>query len=235
MPFLDQFDAILLDMGDTFMFGLDRFGPEEDFFGTYRGLGGNRLKEVEVDEMIHGAVERLWRDYDDPEKEGDFPSSLKALREALDGKELPEAEWALLDRVFFLHEHGHIPLDHAEAVRSLAQTHTLGLLSNIWADSARYRELLSEAGLEGLFESIIYSSDHGMIKPCAQLFEMALESIDAPRERVVMVGDNLKRDVGAAKRAEIAAVWISSGVREGALEEFEPDLTIADLRELPLS
>ncbi len=232
MPFLDQFDVILLDMGDTFMFGLDRYGAEEDFHATYRALGGSLLDEAEVDRIIRGAVERLWRDYANPEKEGDFPVSMEALRDAAEGKELPEAEWRLLDRVFFQHERGHIPEEHAEAVLSLARTHTLVLLSNIWADSTMYRELLREAGLEKTFHSVVYSSDHRMVKPCPRLFEIALLSIDAPRERVVMVGDNLRRDVGGAKRAGIASVWISSGIQEGEPGEVAPELTISDLREL---
>lgn len=235
MRFIDQFDAMLLDMGDTFMFGLDRYGPEEDFHATYRDSGGGLLNKSEVEGIVRGAVERLWRDYDDPAKEGDFPSSIEALRDAVQGLELPDAEWALLDRVFFRHEHGHIPDDYAETIRSLARTHKLVLLSNIWADSAMYRELLRGAGLEKAFHSIIYSSDHGMVKPYPKLFEIALRSVDAPRERVVMVGDNLKRDVGGARRAGVASIWISSGVQEGTPGEFEPDLTIADLRELAMA
>ncbi len=232
MPFLDQFDAILLDMGDTFMFGLDRYGPEEDFFATYRELGGSLLNEKEVESIVRGAVERLWRDYEDSEKEGDFPSSLEALHDAAPVTNVPESEWKLLDRVFFHHERGHIPATHAETVRALARTHTLVLLSNIWADSAMYREVLREAGLEKAFHSIIFSSDHRMVKPCPRLFEIALRLIDAPRERVVMVGDNLKRDVGGARGAGIASIWISSGIHEGELGDFKPDLRISDLREL---
>ena len=40
MRVLDRFKVILLDMNGTFMFGQDRFGPEEDFAATYRRLGG---------------------------------------------------------------------------------------------------------------------------------------------------------------------------------------------------
>ena len=30
MAFIDAFDVILLDLNGTFMFGHDRFGPEQD-------------------------------------------------------------------------------------------------------------------------------------------------------------------------------------------------------------
>ena len=41
--FIDQFSVLLLDMNGTFMFGEDRFGEGEDFYRTYRALGGRRL------------------------------------------------------------------------------------------------------------------------------------------------------------------------------------------------
>ena len=37
---LDRFSTILLDMNDTFMFGADRFGEEQDYSIIYRQLGG---------------------------------------------------------------------------------------------------------------------------------------------------------------------------------------------------
>ena len=43
MRFLDQFSVLLLDMNGTFMFGHDRFGPDEDYFATYASLGGRNL------------------------------------------------------------------------------------------------------------------------------------------------------------------------------------------------
>ena len=38
--FIDGFDIILLDMGSTFMFDVDRFSADEDFGATYRTVGG---------------------------------------------------------------------------------------------------------------------------------------------------------------------------------------------------
>ena len=37
---LSRFTVVLLDMNGTFMFGGDRFGPEQDFAATYHALGG---------------------------------------------------------------------------------------------------------------------------------------------------------------------------------------------------
>jgi len=48
MRFIDEFSAVLLDMNGTFMFGHDRLGPEEDYWETYRALGGSRLGRDQV-------------------------------------------------------------------------------------------------------------------------------------------------------------------------------------------
>ncbi len=231
MAFLNQFDAVLLDMGDTFMFGLDRFGPEQDFHATYREVGGSTLSAQQVDGAIRAGFERLTREYEDSAKEASFPSSLESLCAASRDLELPEPEWRLLDEVFARHECGVIPESHAAAVKALAGRVRLGLLSNVWAESGIYRRSLRMAGILDLFNSIVFSSDHRMVKPCPKLFELALEALDAPRERVVMVGDNRRRDIAPAKRAGLAAVWISFGSREGE-GEGEPDLAVSDLREL---
>jgi len=37
---IDKFSTILLDMNDTFMFGADRFGSNEDYSIVYHQLGG---------------------------------------------------------------------------------------------------------------------------------------------------------------------------------------------------
>jgi hypothetical protein len=37
---IEQFQAILLDMNDTFMFGADRFGENQNYAEVYQQLGG---------------------------------------------------------------------------------------------------------------------------------------------------------------------------------------------------
>ena len=56
---LDGFSVHLLDMNGTFMFGQDRFGPDEDFHATYRALGGTALGSDQVRESIRGCHEGM--------------------------------------------------------------------------------------------------------------------------------------------------------------------------------
>jgi hypothetical protein len=43
LSMLSRFTVVLLDMNGTFMFGGDRFGPEQNYADTYHALGGRRL------------------------------------------------------------------------------------------------------------------------------------------------------------------------------------------------
>jgi HAD superfamily hydrolase (TIGR01450 family) len=71
-------------------------------------------------------------------------------------------------------------------------------------------------------------------KPHPAMFDAALGSLDAERERVIMVGDNPETDVLGAHRAGIAAVLVAERVPAFPSErDFRaPDVTIPDLSSL---
>ena len=50
--FIDDYAVILLDMGNAFMFGCDRFGPNIDYYSLYQELGGGSLSESIVSKII---------------------------------------------------------------------------------------------------------------------------------------------------------------------------------------
>ena len=79
MRFVDRFQALFFDMNGTFMFDHDRLGRGEDFFATYRKIGGHRLVDHEVRELVLRTCDSLRRDYDDPACFESFPSLLDAV------------------------------------------------------------------------------------------------------------------------------------------------------------
>ena len=70
--FIDRFQAIILDMGNTFMFDCDRFGPKEDFHGAYRKLGGRLLSSKALRLHIELLRSRMLADYRNPEYYDDY-------------------------------------------------------------------------------------------------------------------------------------------------------------------
>jgi FMN phosphatase YigB (HAD superfamily) len=111
------------------------------------------------------------------------------------------------------HECGRIPARRVELLRALGRDFRLGLVSDLWAPARRCRDYLGSLGLAGLFGSLVFSSEHGAVKPARQLFERALGELDADPARTLFVGDDLARDVAGAANCGLATVWIGEPER----------------------
>lgn len=205
MTFLSQFSVILLDMNGTFMFGHDRFGPDEDYFATYQRVGEHQLDRGRVQQVITAAIGRILRSYSDPERVDDFPTLGEALREC---GELEERDVLDLERVFTHHELGHVPPAHAEFLHKLARVHALGLVSNIWSPPGRWLSTFDDSGLLSLFKTIVFSSEGRSIKPSRLLFQRAMAAFP-PGSATLFVGDDLQRDIIPAKALGLATAWIA--------------------------
>jgi hypothetical protein len=55
---IEQFSTVLFDMNDTFMFGADRFGANEDYSTIYHQLGG-KIEHSQVNRLIESAYNYL--------------------------------------------------------------------------------------------------------------------------------------------------------------------------------
>jgi putative hydrolase of the HAD superfamily len=207
--FLDQFQVILLDMNGTFMFGGDRFGEFEDFFSTYRALGGDRLDRASVHRAIQSCYAGMMRDYRDPSMIDDFPSLAEGLRRYANVK---EADVPLLEAVFARHEVGRIPREYAACLERLSRSHQLGLAANIWARKGPWLAEFERAGVADLWHTAVFSSDGRSVKPSPQLFREAMGAFDVPLSQVVCVGDSLRCDIAGAKSFGLGTVWITTGV-----------------------
>jgi HAD superfamily hydrolase (TIGR01549 family) len=226
---LGRFRAILLDMHGTFMFGHDRFLPDTDFWPAYAVERGAHLDRSEVNRMVRALVAHYGALYGDPAWRDAFPSVVRILREL--HPELPEGEIARLEAVIAAHEVGRVSKAHAEAIRRLARTHRLGVVSNLWSRPGPWRAVLAQDGLEGVFEVTVFSSDHDCIKPSPRLFGLALAQLDLPVRDVLFIGDDIARDVAGAKQAGMAALWIGAWPTVGMASPL-PDGIVQDLCEL---
>ena len=228
--FIDDFAVILLDVCNTFMFDADRFGDAEDYHTTYRQIGGRSLGAREIRTCINGILNRMNGASHDPERYDDFGDIRRFLGAEI--AELPHSERERIVEVFARHEVGRIPEIYAEAIRQLARSHLLGLLSNIWSPSYNFEVELDRVGLRDHFTVRIWSSDHGSIKPSSRLFQMAVDAFDIDPARVLYVGDSPQRDIAGAKAVGMAAAWIENEIRPLTAEVPSPDLIISDVTQL---
>jgi HAD superfamily hydrolase (TIGR01458 family) len=73
-------------------------------------------------------------------------------------------------------------------------------------------------------------------KPAAAFFDLVLSDLEAERDSVAMVGDDVETDIGGALEAGIAAILVRTGkYREDFVREsgIEPTKTIDSVAELP--
>lgn len=111
-----------------------------------------------------------------------------------------------------------------EVLESLRRDYRLGVITNGNAN-------LRRVGIEGLFDFVLHAEAVGFAKPDPHIFFEALQLAGVPPEQAVHVGDDIEKDVEAARSLGIHPVWVNM---IGIDAPPPPDTpTIRDLRELP--
>lgn len=205
MAFLEQFDVVLLDLNGTFMFGHDRFGPDQDYFATYRRHGGMQLDRMAVMRTMDRCLTELLRVYEDPAHVDDFPTLPETFTTfaGAQADDLPA-----LCATFAAHELGQVPPAHATMLQQLSTSHRLGVVSNICGDPAIWRAHFTAVGLASVFTSTVFSSEGRSVKPSRRLFLQALRAFPGARH-VLFVGDSWERDMVPARQLGWGTAWIS--------------------------
>ena len=101
-----------------------------------------------------------------------------------------------------------------------------------------FQNVYRENGLGGCFEQWIISEVVGEQKPARRMFETAMEKMcltEEDKPRIVMVGNNLKKDVAGANRFGLTSIWFDWSPRYfHSVEEpdWQPDYTVKTPGEL---
>ena len=122
-------------------------------------------------------------------------------------------------------------LDGAEAVlRALVGRVEMLLITNGLAEVQQPR--FAASSIRDCFSEIVISGEIGLAKPDRAIFDHALDRIgDPPRDRVLMVGDNLGSDILGGFNAGLDTCWYNpKGARNG--HDVEPTYEIRELREI---
>lgn len=103
-----------------------------------------------------------------------------------------------------------------------------------------FQNVYRENGLGICFEQWIVSERVGEQKPAKSMFEAAMESMhltEADKPRIVMVGNNLKKDVAGANRFGLTSVWLDWSPRyfhRAEEPDWQPDYTVKSPGELKI-
>ena len=92
--------------------------------------------------------------------------------------------------------------DVLPALDILQEHFRLGLLTN----GNSYPDKL---GLAERFEFVVVAQDHGVWKPDAEFYELAIQRAGVAPEEILHIGDRLDNDVLPARRAGMNVVWLN--------------------------
>ena len=183
-------------------FGEDRFGTNENYSEYYKSIGGEMAREF-VNELIIRTYEYLDERYPAEKYRHCFLSLQEAI-EVSANIGIAESEKEKIIETFSFHEHGKIPQTYVAALRKLKEQFTLALVIDIWA----------------LFSAHSFSSDHGMVKPSPKPFELVVNEIYIPKEKYLVIGDSIRRDLGGAHAAEIDSVLVGGAESDIAIGSY---------------
>jgi putative hydrolase of the HAD superfamily len=127
----------------------------------------------------------------------------------------------------------------AESLRRIHdQGHAIVLVAD--AEVKSMENVYQQHKLEDCFDARIISEAVGKQKPDAAMFQAAMDALglsEADKGRIIMVGNNLRKDIFGANKFGIASVWIDWSTRhfnEAQGDQAEvPDYTIHSPGELP--
>ncbi|SFL11639.1 putative hydrolase of the HAD superfamily [Paenibacillus sp. 1_12] len=122
-------------------------------------------------------------------------------------------------------------------VKTLAERgYTLAIVADGYAQS--FKNILTENGLYDYFATMVYSETVKAYKPNSRMFKAAIGALDLTEQdcsRIVMVGNNLSRDIKGANEMGITSIFLSWTPRYPKLHADEseiPDYTISEPLEL---
>lgn len=115
--------------------------------------------------------------------------------------------------------------------------HTIALVADGREES--FQNVYRANGLRHCFDAWVVSETIGVEKPRREMFQTAMDALgltDEDKGRVVMIGNNLKKDVAGANRFGIVSIWLDWSPRyfhSFEEEDWRPDYIVRHPSELP--
>ena len=104
---------------------------------------------------------------------------------------------------------------------------------------ASFQNVYEKKGLRGCFQGWTVSETVGVEKPDAAMFQDAMTQLglaEEDKKRIVMIGNNLAKDVAGANRFGITSIWLDWSPRyfhEYREPDWKPDYIVHHPSELP--
>ena len=115
-------------------------------------------------------------------------------------------------------------------VDQLAKRYKLVLVSNFYGNIQTF---LKDFGLMDYFADIVESSVVGVRKPDPAIYQLGVDAMGYPADKVLVVGDSFSKDMVPAKKVGCKAAWLKGEGWGGEVtDDSLPDVIITDMAEL---
>lgn len=111
----------------------------------------------------------------------------------------------------------------------LKEKYPLVLVSNFYGN---IQAVLTDFGLDTIFDTIVESSVVGIRKPDPAIFALGIEAIGIPSDNVVVIGDSYKKDIVPAEKNGCSTIWLKGLGWEPDPIDAKADAIINDFQEL---
>jgi epoxide hydrolase-like predicted phosphatase len=144
----------------------------------------------------------------------EFESLLAAELRRVDGRAVSPG--GILGRLFAGMQPDSAMFALAEELRAIGLK--VGLLSNSWGNT------YPRARIDALLDPVVISGEVGLRKPHAAIYELALDRLDVPADRVLFIDDAELNVLGARAVGLQALLHLDHPSTRAALAELVPDL-----------
>lgn len=116
----------------------------------------------------------------------------------------------------------------------LKEHYKLALITNVLSTTPREEidSIIGGAGLEGFFDVIVVSNEHGFSKPDPRIFEIVFSELGVRAEEAVMIGNTISTDIFGANRVGMKTILFQPQGEYHRSEWENPDHEIRSLSEL---
>lgn len=218
LEFIQNKKALLLDMNSTFMFGEDNFDESVDYSFYYKRIGG-RLTPLYINNIINDVYDYLNIKYSSSFYYEDFPSLEHAIQE-VSKTNLNKNELQKIIDTFSFYEQGYVPEEYIKVLVQLNKKFILAGVFDIWSPKDRWINYFNNLNITSLFTELSFSSDIGIIKPSPIPFKSMLSKLNLKKSEVIVIGDNIDRDLAGAHAAEIDCILVNGSKHNHAQASF---------------
>jgi putative hydrolase of the HAD superfamily len=188
-------------------------------------VGAEELKEV-----YFGEIEQQFRKSREVYPEVDVYKIFSIIMNKYGSRWYPKSvigDTVMLFRSLAMRRFGLFPYLF-ETLSQLEKQSEIAIISDAqWVFAEPEVEIL---GLDRFFQHKVLSSHYGYKKPDVRLFQTAMKKLRVKPEESLYIGDNLRKDLGGAKKAGMRFIYFGQEIQE--YNGFKPDGVFSGYSEL---